>query len=112
MLQKLYSVFTIFGYFSDEGFIEVSIDPNKVGPDELFPADIFNTRSTLESQKELVPTSDAEPQYVHSPEPEHTIAELESTETNTGEESRDLVQQFTELVEVSIKYWKNYFAEG
>ncbi|XP_056005914.1 DNA excision repair protein ERCC-5-like isoform X3 [Ostrea edulis] len=86
----------------DEGFIEVSIDPNKVGPDELFPADIFNTRSTSESQKELAPTSDAEPQYVYSPEPEHTTAELESTETNTGEESRDLVQQFTELVESDV----------
>ncbi|XP_061180029.1 DNA excision repair protein ERCC-5 homolog [Saccostrea echinata] len=99
----------------DEGFIEVSIDPQNVGPDELFPADIFTTTSKpdlisvpdVESQKQIVPevephkelVSEVEPQY--SREPEHIEAESETIESSP-EATRDLVKQFTELVENDV----------
>ena len=100
----------------DEGFIEVSFDPKKLEPDELFPADIFTTSSS--QHKSLTPTPSPvkqlliEPEpptapehlvdsvHTESSEPEHIeITEPEPTKT-TSEAPRDLVKQFTQLVEV------------
>lgn len=94
----------------------MSFDPKKLGPDELFPADIFTTSSS--QHKSLTPTPSPEKQllieqkpptaqeqlvesdYTESSEPEHIeITEPELTKTSP-EAPRDLVKQFTQLVEV------------
>lgn len=95
----------------------MSFDPKKLGPDELFPADIFTTSSSqhIESptltpspEKQFLieqepPTAQeqlVESDYTESSEPEHIeITEPEPTKT-TSEAPRDLVKQFTQLVEV------------
>lgn len=98
----------------DEGFIEVSIDPTKIGPDELFPADIFTTTSTKGEEIPVISASNTEEQLSeeprgsaereHSPEPEYTqLIEPEPTSPEISSESpNDLVKQFTELVENDV----------
>lgn len=101
----------------DEGFIEVSFDPKKLEPDELFPADIFTTSSSqhiesptltpspvkqllIEPEPPTAPEHLVDSVHTESSEPEHNeITEPEPTKTSP-EAPRDLVKQFTQLVEV------------
>ena len=94
----------------------MSFDPKKLGPDELFPADIFTTSSSQHNS--LPPTPSPEKQFLIEPEPltapehlvdtDHTessepehieLTEQEPTKT-ISEAPRDFVKQFTQLVEV------------
>ena len=95
--------------FSDEGFIEITIDPSKSRPeDDLFPASIFDTteETKVEDIKKLSHTGQSEEEKPITPEKSVETTESDDAEGDVrmNEEEQRQLQQGEVIVEQDTKH--------